>query len=41
MKKALGCRILTPSAPVAVRRAAHEAAGYKKGGDYLVPLEVD
>jgi len=37
VKKALGCRVLTPSAPVAGRHAAHEAAGYKKGEDYMVP----
>lgn len=36
MKKALGCKLHTPSAPVAGRCAAHEAAGYKAGEVYMV-----
>lgn len=38
VKKVLGCRVLTPSAPAAGKQkcAAHEAASYKKGEDYMV-----
>lgn len=38
VKKVLGCRVLTPSTPAAGKQkcAAHEAASYKKGEDYMV-----
>lgn len=37
----LGCRVLTPSVAVSERHAAHEAAGHKKGEDYLLTQEFD
>lgn len=40
-RKPLGCRVLTPSAAVSGRHAAHETAGYKEGEDYLVTQEFD